>query len=58
MKKVIATILILLMTAGLCGCDSGSTHKKAATDSDLTREEIEKLVDQRLAEQAAASAGN
>ena len=58
MKKLIATILILLMTAGLCGCDSGSTQKRAATDSDLTQAEIEKIVDQRLAEEAAASAGN
>lgn len=58
MKKLIATILILLMTAGLCGCDSGSTKKRAATGSDLTQAEIDKLVDQMLAEEAAASAGN
>ena len=55
MKKLIATVLALLMIAGLCGCDKrgGSDHKKGsspATDSDLSWEEIQ----QRLEEEEAA----
>lgn len=52
MKKMIAAILALLMAVSLCACNSGSSKKKeAATGSDLSWEEIQKLADERLAQQ-------
>ena len=55
MKKLIAAFLTLLMLAGLCGCDKGGgkTDKKdssPATGSDLTWEEIQKLIEEEPAE--------
>ena len=60
MKKLIATILILLLTVGLCGCNGNNGRKNggAATGSDLSWEEIEKIAEKELAEEAAASAEN
>ena len=52
MKKLIATVLILLMAVSLCACNSGNSKKRpAATGSDLSWEQIEKLADERLAQQ-------
>ena len=50
MKKLIATVLALLMLAGLCGCDKrgGSDNKNGggpATASDLSWKEIEKRLE-------------
>ena len=47
MKKLITTILALLLIVSLCACDGGKKNKPA-TDSDLTWEEIEALAEKEL----------
>ena len=52
MKKSLTLLLAAALLLGLCACDSGKDKKgnsAAATGSDLSWEEIEKLVDERLA---------
>lgn len=53
MKKLIAVILILLLSLNLCACSGGSGKKNAATGSDLSWEQIEKLAEKELAKEAA-----
>ena len=45
MKKQIAAIVIFAMLLCLCACDGGR-KKPASTGSDLTWEEIEKLIEE------------
>ena len=48
MKKSLIYVLLLTMLLSLCACDGGK-GKRAASGSDLTWEEIEKLADERIA---------
>ena len=49
MKKFLTYTLLLVMLLGLCACDSGKGKSAAATGSDLSWEEIEKLAEKELA---------
>lgn len=48
MKKLITSILLLLMVLSLCACESGKRDKSPATGSNLSWEQIEKRAEKEL----------
>ena len=53
MKRWIALLLAAMLALSFCACDSGK--KGAATGSDLSWKQIEKLAEEELAREAAAA---
>ena len=53
MKRLIALLLAAMLALSFCACDSGK--KNAATGSDLSWEQIERLAEKELAKEAAAA---
>lgn len=51
MKRLTAWILAALLLLSLCACEGG---KRASTGSDLSWEEVERIAERELAEEAAA----
>jgi len=52
MRRIITILLTLILALSMCACSTGK-GKAAATDSDLTGEEIQRILEEMEAEEAA-----